>query len=52
MEMHLFPEDAIRAEAGVMIYVSSNIEVKTHTRNREVYGELLRSPCLEEKRSS
>ena len=35
LEVHLPPENVIRAEAGAMIYMSSNIEVKTHTRIRE-----------------
>ncbi|RLI12623.1 hypothetical protein DRO35_02650, partial [Candidatus Bathyarchaeota archaeon] len=35
LEVHLPPGSVIRAEAGAMIYMSSNIEVKTHTRIRE-----------------
>jgi len=35
LEVHLPPEGKITAEAGAMTYMSSNIEVKTHTRIRE-----------------
>jgi len=35
LEVHLPPEGKITAEAGAMTYMTSNIEVKTHTRIRE-----------------
>jgi len=35
LEVHLPPEGRITAEAGAMTYMTSNIEVKTHTRIRE-----------------
>ena len=35
LEVHLPPEGKITAEAGAMTYMSSNIEVRTHTRIRE-----------------
>jgi len=35
LEVHLPAEGRITAEAGAMTYMSSNIEVKTHTRIRE-----------------